>query len=66
METINDVMKFLSQMEVSNIISGKDYNNFNDIRKFLIDEINDEDLDKLKEMIGILDDLCIDYLRNKV
>ena len=66
MESINDVLKLLNQIELFNILRCIDYNTFNDIRKILLDEFNDEDLDKLIEMVGIVDDLCIDYLRNKI
>ena len=46
METINDVLSFLNQMEMLNIIAGVEYHTFNNIRKILIDEFNKIDLDK--------------------
>ena len=38
METINDVLNFLNQMEIYNILTGVELRTFNLIRKFLIDE----------------------------
>ena len=35
------------------------------IRKILIDEFEDTNLDGLYELLRILDDLCIEYLRMK-
>ena len=66
METITDVIDFLNQMELLKIENGIHYNTFNIIRKFLIDEFEDINLDGLYEMLRILDDLCIEYLRMKV
>ena len=65
METINDVLNFLNQMELFNNLSGVEYKTFN-IRKILSDEFEDVDLDKLVEMLKTLDDLYIGYLRMKV
>ena len=36
------------------------------MRKILIDEFENVDLDELVEMLGTLDDLYIEYLRMKV
>ena len=66
METINDVLNFLNQMEVYNIQTGVEMSTFNIIRKILIDEFEDIDLDKLVEMLRTLDDLYIEYLRMEV
>ena len=66
METINDVMNFLNQMEMYNILTGVELSPFNIIRKISIDEFEDIDLDKLVEMLRTLDDLYIEYLRMKV
>ena len=56
METINDVLKFLNQMEMYNILTGVELTTFSIIRKNLIDEFGDKDLDKLVEMLKTLDD----------
>ena len=53
-------------MEIYNILTGVELDTFNIIRKFLIDEFRDIDLDKLFKMLTTLDDLHIDYLRKKV
>ena len=66
METINDVLNFLNQMEVFNILTGAQCGTFNDIRKILIQEFEYGDLDKLVELLRNLDDLYIDYLRMKI
>ena len=66
METINDVLKFLNQMEIYNIVSGVELNTFIIIRKILINEFENVDLDKLVELIKTLDDLYIEYLKMKV
>ena len=60
---MNDVMNFLQQMEIFNIISGREYNTFIIIRKTLIDEFSNVDFGKLLELLGTLDDLYIEYLR---
>ena len=66
METINDVLNFLNQIELFRIISGLDYNTFNIIRKILIDEFNNIDDDKLIEILKNLDDIYINYIKMKV
>ena len=66
METINDVLYFLNQMEIYNIISDVELNTFINMRKILIDEFENIDLDKLFEMMKTLDDLYIEYLKMKV
>ena len=49
METINDVLNFLNQMEFFNILTGAQCDTFNIIRKILIEEFENGDLDKLVE-----------------
>ena len=66
METINDVLNFLNQMEIYNLVSGAELNTFIIIRKILRNEFENVDLDKLVEMIKTLDDLYIEYLKIKV
>ena len=51
METINDVLNILNQIEIFRIISGLDYNTFNIIRKVLIDEFNNIEDDKLSKLL---------------
>ena len=66
MEKIIDVLDFLNQIELFNVISGLEYNTFIIIRKILMDEFSNVDFNKLKEVIGILDNLYIAYIRNKL
>ena len=66
METINDVLNFLNQMEIYNIVSGVELNTFIIIRKILIDEFENIDLDKLVEMMKTLDDFFIECLKMKI
>ena len=66
METINDVLNFLNQMEIYTIVSGVELNTFIIIRKNLIDEFENIDLDKLVEMMKTLDDLYIECLKMKI
>ena len=66
METVNNVLNFLNRMEMFKIEYGIDYSVFKNMRKILIDEFEDEDLDKLVEVLGTLDDLYIEYLRKKI
>ena len=66
METINEVLNFLNQKEIYNILTGVELTTFNIIRKFLTDEFENTNLDKLVEMLKTLDDLYIEYLRMKV
>ena len=66
METINDVLNFLNQMEIYNILTGVELSSFIIIRKISIDEFENINLDKLVEMLKTLDDLYIEYLRMKV
>ena len=57
METINDVLNFLIQLEIHNILTGVELSPFNIIRKILIDQFENINLDKLVEMLKTLDDL---------
>ena len=66
METINDVLDFLNQIEIFRIISGLDYNTFNIIRKVPIDEFNNIDDDKLIGILKNLDDIYINYIKMNV
>ena len=66
METINDVLNFLNQLDLYNILTGVDMSTFNIFRKILKVEFENINLDKLVEMLKTLDDLYIEYLRMKV
>ena len=66
METINDVMNFLNQMEFFNIINGLQYKTFIVIRKILIDEFSKVNCDKLVELLGDVDSLYIAHVKNEL
>ena len=66
METINDLLNFLNQIELFRIISGLDYITFNIIRKILIDEFNNINDDKLIEISKNLDDIFFNYIKTDV
>ena len=66
METINDVLNFLNQMEIYKILTSIEFSTFNIIRKILTDEFENIDLDKLVEKLKTLDDLYIEYLKMKI
>ena len=51
METINDVLYFLNQMEINNILPGVELSTFNIDRKTLIDEFENINLVKLVEVL---------------
>ena len=63
MKTINDVLNFFNRMEIYNIISGIQIDNFVVIRKILLKEFNSVYLDRLVELLRNFDDLYIDYLK---
>ena len=66
METVNNVLSFLNQVEMFKIEYGIDYSVFKKMRKILIDGLENVDLDGLVEVLGTLDDLYIEYLRMKI
>ena len=66
METINDVFNFLNQLEIYGILTGIELSTFNLIRKILIDEFMNVDIDKLVEILKNLDDLYIEYIKMKI
>ena len=66
METINDVLNFLNQMEIYNILTGVELSTFNIFRKILVDQFENKNLDKLVELLKTLGDLYIEYPRMKV
>ena len=60
------MLSFLNQMEIYNIICGVEMSTFIIIRKVLINEFENIDLDKLVEMLQTLDDLYIECVKMKV
>ena len=66
METINDVLNFVNQMEIYNILTGVELSTFNIIRKILPDEFENIGFDRLVEIVKTLNDLYVEYLGMKV
>ena len=66
METNNDVLNFLNQIEIFRNKSGLNSSTFNFIRKILIDEFNNIDDDKLIKLLGNLDDIFINSIKMNV
>ena len=62
---INVVLDFLNQMEIYKILTGVESGIYNIIRNKLITELEDDDMDKLFEILTSFDDLYIDYLEKK-
>ena len=65
METIKNILKLLNQKELFVVQSGIEYDTFVSIRRVLIDEFSDIDLDKLVEILDIIDNLHLDFLKKK-
>ena len=66
MHTINDVLNFHNKMEVECLLSGSEYDNFNNMRIVLIDEFSHMiDMDKLEEILRCFDNLYLEHLRKK-
>ena len=66
MEANNDVLNFLNQKEIFNILTGAQCYTFKIITKISIEEFQNGDSDKLIELLRKLDDLYIDYLGMKI
>ena len=63
--TINIVLDFLNQMEIYKILTGLEAGIYNIIRNELITVFEDDNVDKLFEILTSLDDLFIDYLEKR-
>ena len=59
METIHDVLYFLSKLDLVGYSESSDYDKYNWIKKILIDEFQDLDLEELINMLAVLDKLYI-------
>ena len=62
METINDVLHFLSKLGFAGYLENYDYEKFNCIKKVLPDELQDVNSEKLISMLGVVDDLYILFI----
>ena len=64
-KTITVILDFLNQMEIKKVLTGLESGIFNIIRKKLITEFKDDDVDKLFEILTSFDVLYIDYLEKR-
>ena len=62
---INVVLDFLNQMEVYKMLTGLEAGIYNILRKDIINEFGDGDIDKLFEIVSSFDRLYIDYLEKR-
>ena len=65
-KTINVILDFLNQMEIYKILTGLEAGIYDIIRKKLITEFENDDLDKLFEILTSFDILYIDYLEKRI
>ena len=63
METINDVLHFLSHLDFVGELRSDEYNNFNRVENVLTDNFQDMDSEQLIHMLGVFDALHIIFLR---
>ena len=63
METINDVLHFLNDLDFLGHLRSDDYSNFNRIGKVLKDTFQDVDSEQVIRILGVIDDLRILFLR---
>ena len=66
METINDVMNFLNQMEFFNITNGLENETIIVFRDILADEFSKVDCDSLVELLGNVDSLYLAHVKNEL
>ena len=62
---INVVLDFLNQMEVYKMLTGLEAGIYNILRKDIINEFGDGDIDELFEIVSSFDRLYIDYLEKR-
>ena len=62
MQTINDILHFLSKLDFAGYLENDDYEKFNCIKKVLTDEVQDANAEKLLNMLCVINDLCILFL----
>ena len=62
METINDVLHFLSYLDFVADLRSDDYSNFNRTKKVLKDNFQDVDSKQLIHMLGVIDESRILFL----
>ena len=63
---ISVVLDFLNQMEIYKILTGLEKGIYEIIRKNLITEFKDDDVDKLFEILTSFEELYINYLEREL
>ena len=62
---INVVLDFLNQMEIYKVLTALESGIYNILRKNLITEFENDNIDKLFEILTSFDELYIDYLEKR-
>ena len=62
METINDVLHFLSKLDFAGYLENEDYEKVTCNKKVLTDEFQDVNSEKLINKMNIVDDLCFFFI----
>ena len=62
MKTINEVLHFLNKLDLVGYLEDSDYEKFNCIKKVLTREFQDENSDKLINMLNVFDNLYILFI----
>ena len=63
METINDVQHFLNYSDFVGDLGSDEYSNFKPVKNVLTNNFQDTDSEQLIQMLGVIDDLHIIFLR---
>ena len=58
-------MYFINDLFFVRYVEEDDYEKFDCVRKILMDDLRDLDSNKLKNMLGMLVDLCFSFRTNK-
>ena len=62
MKTIYEVLHFLNKQDFVGYFESNDYEKFNCNKKVLTREFQDVNSDKLINMLGVVDDLCLLFI----
>ena len=64
-KSIDSILDFMNQMDIYKILTGVEAGIYNILRKDIINEFGDGDIDKLFEIVSSFDRLYIDYLEKR-
>ena len=59
METINDVLYYLNQLDFTDKVNNDDFENFRCVKRILVREFEDYNLDKLIQVLCLVDRLMV-------